>query len=89
MRRVDKVQVEHVQKAKCLHVWAACNPRFGSRIHVMPMDWKMNQALYIGIVAEFIHSIENDPTLPDEHKRNFIFQQDGCQCDDLDLNHPL
>ena len=45
----------------------------------MPMEWKMNQALYIGIVAEFIHSIENDPSLPDAHKRNFIFMQDGWQ----------
>ena len=41
------------------------------------MEWKLNQALYIGLVAEFIHSIENDPSIPEAHKRNFIFQQDG------------
>ena len=49
--RVDKVQREHVQKSLCVHVWAACNPKYGSRIHVMPMEWGVNQPLYIDSVA--------------------------------------
>ena len=32
-----------------------------------------------GLTAEFFHSVESDPGLPEDHKKNFILLQDGWQ----------
>ena len=60
--------------------WFLINPVYGARMFVLPMEFAINQALYIGIISEFIHSIESDPDISDDHKKNFILLQDGHQC---------
>ena len=45
----------------------------------MPVSFSINQPLYIGLTSEFIHSIENDPDIPQSHRENFVLLQDGHQ----------